>query len=262
MFTRRSESPGFLACLLAITTVCGIVDSDARAQEGLGKASSIHDRARMFSAQAVEKAETQLLNAKQQSRVPTYIETIESLGVRSIEEVSLKNSERFKGKAVYVLLAKDEHKIEVRVSEEARSAVGEVPQREIRDAFIRGLRTGDADNGLRIGVEAIVGILAKVQATPAVTEKDWGFSHPSDGSPFVVRNQVRLTLAGARTVIVAAEKKAVEMGLKVNIALVDDGGHLIAFERMDGARPASVATAITKATSAATYRQETGPIPK
>ena len=44
------------------------------------------------------------------------------------------------------------------------------------------------------------------------------------------------------------------------MAVVDDGGHLIAFERMDGARPASGYTAMTKATSAATFRQPSGPL--
>ena len=52
------------------------------------------------------------------------------------------------------------------------------------------------------------------------------------------------------------------MKLKLNIAVVDDGGHLLAFARMDGARPASGYTALTKATTAATFRQETGPLPK
>ena len=80
-------------------------------------------------------------------------------------------------------------------------------------------------------------------------------------SPLVIRNQVRLGLAGARAIIAGAEAKATEMKLKVNIAAVDDGGHLVAFERMDGARPASLYTAITKATSAATFRQPTGPLP-
>jgi glc operon protein GlcG len=47
----------------------------------------------------------------------------------------------------------------------------------------------------------------------------------------------------------------------VNIAIVDDGGHLLAFARMDGARPASGYTAQTKAVSAATFRQETGTLP-
>lgn len=51
------------------------------------------------------------------------------------------------------------------------------------------------------------------------------------------------------------------MDLKVNIAVVNDGGHLLAFERMDGARPASAYTAMTKATTAATFRQATGPLP-
>ncbi len=51
------------------------------------------------------------------------------------------------------------------------------------------------------------------------------------------------------------------MGWKMNIAVVDDGGHLIAFERMEGARPASAYTALTKATTAATFRQPSGPLP-
>ena len=80
-------------------------------------------------------------------------------------------------------------------------------------------------------------------------------------SPLVVRNQVRLTLEGSRAIIAGAEAKARSMGWKMNIAVVDDGGHLIAFERMEGARPASVYTAMTKATTAATMRQPSGPFP-
>jgi glc operon protein GlcG len=51
------------------------------------------------------------------------------------------------------------------------------------------------------------------------------------------------------------------MKIAFNIAIVDDGGHLLAFARMDGARPASGYTALTKAVAAATFRQETGPLP-
>lgn len=79
--------------------------------------------------------------------------------------------------------------------------------------------------------------------------------------PLITRDRVQLNLAGAEVVLEAAKKKAAAMGLKCNIAIVDDGGHLLAFARMDGARPASAATAMTKATSAATFRQETGPLP-
>ena len=86
-------------------------------------------------------------------------------------------------------------------------------------------------------------------------------SAPAQEKPLVTRDRVQLNLAGAETVLEAAKKRAATMGLKCNIAVVDDGGHLLAFARMDGARPASAATALTKAVSAATFRQETGPLP-
>lgn len=77
----------------------------------------------------------------------------------------------------------------------------------------------------------------------------------------VTRNHIKVTLGGAKQIVAAAQAKADAMKLKVNIAVVDDGGHLIAFARMDGARPASSYTAITKATAAATMRSATGPLP-
>ncbi|TWU10455.1 heme-binding protein [Allorhodopirellula heiligendammensis] len=78
--------------------------------------------------------------------------------------------------------------------------------------------------------------------------------------PLVRRDVARLTLAGAQRVIAAAQIQAEQMGVQSNIAVVDDGGHLLAFARMDGARPSSIYTAITKAVSAATHRQPTGPL--
>ena len=79
--------------------------------------------------------------------------------------------------------------------------------------------------------------------------------------PLVTRNHPKLSLAGAEIIIVAARKQAESMNLNVNIAIVDDGGHLLAFARMDGARPASGYTAQTKAVTAATFRMPTGPFP-
>jgi glc operon protein GlcG len=72
---------------------------------------------------------------------------------------------------------------------------------------------------------------------------------------------VQIRLAGAEKILAAAKAKAVALNLHMNIAVVDDGGHLLAFARMDNARPASAATALTKAVTAATFRQATGPLP-
>lgn len=79
--------------------------------------------------------------------------------------------------------------------------------------------------------------------------------------PLVTRNNPKLTLEGARAVLAAAEKRAQEIGVPMDIAVVDDGGHLLAFIRMDGAKLSSVQIAITKAVSAAIRRMPTGPMP-
>jgi uncharacterized protein GlcG (DUF336 family) len=44
-----------------------------------------------------------------------------------------------------------------------------------------------------------------------------------------------ITLKDARTIIAAAEVKAIEVGQPMNIAVVDAGGNLAAHIRMDGA---------------------------
>ncbi len=77
--------------------------------------------------------------------------------------------------------------------------------------------------------------------------------------PHVTRNHAKLTLEGARAVLAAAERRALEIGVPMDIAVVDDGGHLLAFARMDGAKISSVEIAIVKAHCAAIRRQPTGP---
>jgi glc operon protein GlcG len=74
----------------------------------------------------------------------------------------------------------------------------------------------------------------------------------------VTRNNPKLTLAGAKAVLAAAEKRAVEIGVPMDIAVVDDGGHLLAFERMDEAKISSVDIALCKAYSAAIRRKPSG----
>ena len=75
----------------------------------------------------------------------------------------------------------------------------------------------------------------------------------------VTRNHPKLTLEGARAVLAAAQRRAEEIRVPMDIAVVDDGGHLLAFERMDGARPASIAISLVKAQAAALRRSPTGP---
>lgn len=67
----------------------------------------------------------------------------------------------------------------------------------------------------------------------------------------------KLTLADAKIILEAAEQKAREIGVPMDIAVVDDGGNLLAFHRMDGAKITSIDIAINKAFTAAGARRAT-----
>jgi uncharacterized protein GlcG (DUF336 family) len=56
-----------------------------------------------------------------------------------------------------------------------------------------------------------------------------------------------ITLADARKVIAAAEKKAQDIKWPMNIAVVDEGGNLVSHVRMDGAWIGSIDISINKA---------------
>ena len=56
-----------------------------------------------------------------------------------------------------------------------------------------------------------------------------------------------VSLAEARKIIAAAEKKAAKLGQPMNVAVADAGGNLVAHVRMDGAWLGSVDISIKKA---------------
>jgi len=73
----------------------------------------------------------------------------------------------------------------------------------------------------------------------------------------LTRNATKLTLDGAKVMLGAAEAKAVEIGVAMDIAILDDGMNLLAFHRMDGAKLTSIDVAIGKAYTAAGTRLPT-----
>jgi glc operon protein GlcG len=73
-------------------------------------------------------------------------------------------------------------------------------------------------------------------------------------------NVMVLDQAGAQTVLRAAKESAQQRNAPSAIAVVDPAGDLLAFERMDGVRPASADLAIEKARTAARLRRPTAEI--
>jgi glc operon protein GlcG len=78
-----------------------------------------------------------------------------------------------------------------------------------------------------------------------------------DEMPFDVPYGLPIALDRAQAVILAAVTEAKKRNWKMNVAVVDSGGNIVAFQRMDGAMLASIKIAEHKARAAATFRRPT-----
>ena len=75
--------------------------------------------------------------------------------------------------------------------------------------------------------------------------------------PFDVPYGAPMSLDKAQAAISAAVAEAKRRNWKMNVAVADSGGNLVAFQRMDGAMLASIQIAQHKARAAATFRRPT-----
>jgi glc operon protein GlcG len=78
-----------------------------------------------------------------------------------------------------------------------------------------------------------------------------------DKMPFDVAYGAPISLDRAQEVIAAALAEAKKHDWKLNLAVVDSGGNLVAFARMDGAQLGSIAVSEHKARAAVSFRRET-----
>jgi uncharacterized protein GlcG (DUF336 family) len=75
-------------------------------------------------------------------------------------------------------------------------------------------------------------------------------------SAVIMKTKSFLELADVKVVAAAAEAEALKNNWAVTIAIVDDGGHLLHLQRLDGASPLSSHIAPAKAHTAALGRRE------
>lgn len=71
-----------------------------------------------------------------------------------------------------------------------------------------------------------------------------------------MKNKFILELSDVKAMATAAEEQALNNNWAVSIAIVDDGGHLLWLQRLDGAPPVSASIAFAKANTAALGRRE------
>jgi glc operon protein GlcG len=94
---------------------------------------------------------------------------------------------------------------------------------------------------------------ARAQPAPAPNPLD----AVPEKMPFDIPYGAPIVLERAEAAIAAAVAEAKRRDWKMNVAVVDSGGNLVAFQRMDGAQVASIQVSEHKARASATFRRET-----
>jgi glc operon protein GlcG len=98
---------------------------------------------------------------------------------------------------------------------------------------------------------------AQQSTTPAAAAAGNPLDVVPDKMPFDVPYGAPISLERATAAINTAVAEAKKHDWKLNVAVVDSGGNLVAFQRMDGAQLASIPISEHKARAAVTFRRET-----
>ncbi|HXI35751.1 MAG TPA: heme-binding protein [Burkholderiales bacterium] len=94
-------------------------------------------------------------------------------------------------------------------------------------------------------------------ASAAFAQQPSPLDNVPDKMPFDVPYGAPISLEHAQAAVAAAVAESKKRGWKMNVSVVDSGGNLVAFARMDGAQLGSIAISEHKARAAATFRRET-----
>ena len=97
---------------------------------------------------------------------------------------------------------------------------------------------------MKQGIKLLVSACIAIVALASVAGAQW-------------MDKKTLTLAGAKQVVAAAVEEAKKTQSTGAIVVVDDGGHMLYMERLDGTFPAAASVALGKARTAAQFRRPT-----
>jgi len=131
------------------------------------EASAIRDGAKMFSRDAVRKAQAQLDRLERTTHIPVVIETIDEIkGLdsdstsaarkKAIDALAVHRDEAIDDEGIYVLISKREHLISHVLVRKRYAELLPIEKRgAVREAFVEEFKKKDFDGGLTRAVETI-----------------------------------------------------------------------------------------------------------
>jgi uncharacterized membrane protein YgcG len=134
------------------------------ATSGPSIAAEIRDKAGLFSAEAVKKAESELTRIEKEYSVPIRFETVETLDGINIDEALRQHAKAEDAHGLYILIAKKEHKTEVGESRSYSKYLPRTRTLAIREAINNEFKKSDFDAGLLKGIDKIDSTLSEARA--------------------------------------------------------------------------------------------------
>ncbi len=110
---------------------------------------------------------------------------------------------------------------------------------------------------LKSAVQALAAAMLAAFALAAAAQQPNPMDVVPDKMPNDIPYGAPISLDHAQAAIGAAVAESKKRGWKLNVAVMDSGGNLVAFARMDGAQLASIAISEHKARVAVKFRRET-----
>ncbi|MGZ3396452.1 MAG: TPM domain-containing protein, partial [Isosphaeraceae bacterium] len=156
-------------------------------------AAEIRDRAGIFTAEAIKKAETVLDRIERRTKIPVVIETIEAIpGLdrdasatekrRAVEQLAEKRAREIGYEGVYLLISKNDRVFSrVLVKERFDSLLPREKRQEVLDTLAREFKGGRFDEGLRKTTALLDSALAEAPAVSGLRRAVPGMPAPRRG---------------------------------------------------------------------------------
>ena len=156
-------------------------------------AAEIRDRAGIFTAEAIKKADTVLDRIEQRTKIPVVIETIEAIpGLdrdasatekrRAVEQLAEKRAREIGYEGVYLLISKNDHVFSpVLVQKRFDALLPREKRQEVRDSLAREFKGGHFDEGLLKTTALLDSALAEAPAVSGLRRAVPGMPAPRRG---------------------------------------------------------------------------------
>jgi uncharacterized membrane protein YgcG len=133
----------------------GLLDAVTEIDRRATPAPGVRDHAKMFSSDAIRKADDSLRAIRKSSRMSVVIETVDSLNGKPAKDVAKEHASAMNLHGLYILISKGDRHNEILPSRSAENVFTKQRVAELNNALSAGFRARDFDRGLLSAVDEI-----------------------------------------------------------------------------------------------------------